>query len=86
MASMPQLKDIESQIGLKNKTQPYVDYKSLILLKKINTGLESKGRKSFHANGPHKQAIIISEKVGIRLKSTRRDDESHFILMKGTSH
>jgi hypothetical protein len=38
---------IEEQIGLKNKSQPYVAYKRLISLKKINTGLESKGRKRF---------------------------------------
>jgi hypothetical protein len=31
----------------KNKTQPYVAHKRLILLKKVNTGLQSKGRKRF---------------------------------------
>jgi hypothetical protein len=31
----------------KNKTQPYVAYQRLILLKKLNTGLESKGGKQF---------------------------------------
>jgi hypothetical protein len=41
MSSMPQSKE------LKNKTQPYVAYKRLISLKKINTGLESKGGKKF---------------------------------------
>jgi hypothetical protein len=48
MASMPQSKDIEQQTGLKNKTQPYVAYKRLISLKKINTGLKSKGGKKFY--------------------------------------
>jgi hypothetical protein len=45
MTSMPQSKDIELQTGLKNKTQSSVVYKRLISLKKINTGLESKGGK-----------------------------------------
>jgi hypothetical protein len=31
----------------KNRTQPYVAFKILISLKKIKTGLESKGGKSF---------------------------------------
>jgi hypothetical protein len=30
--------------------------------------------------------ILISDNVGFRLKSTRRDSEGHFILMKGTIH
>jgi hypothetical protein len=76
--------------GLKNKTKPYVAYKRLISLKKINTGLESKaGKKVFHANGPHKQAgvaILISDKVDFRLKSIRRDNVGHFMLMKETIH
>jgi hypothetical protein len=56
---------------LKNKTQPYVDYKRLISLKKINTGLESKRlEKSFPSKWTHKQtgvAILISDKVEFRL-------------------
>jgi hypothetical protein len=47
MASMPQSRDIEQQTRLKNRTQPYLGYKRLISLNKINTGLESKGGKKF---------------------------------------
>jgi hypothetical protein len=83
-----QSKDIEYQTGLKNKTQLYVACKGLISLKKVNTGLESKGRKKvYHTNGPHKQAgvaIFISDKMDFRLKSIRRDNEDHFIIIKGT--
>jgi hypothetical protein len=45
--------------------------------------------KVFQANRPHKQvgvALPISNKVDFRLKSVRRDNEGHFILMKGTMH
>jgi exonuclease III len=46
-------------------------------------------KKVFQVNGPHKQAgvtILISEEVDFKLKSIRRDNEGHFILMKGTIH
>jgi exonuclease III len=48
------------------------------LTEKINNGLESKGKKMFQANGPHKQvgvAILILNKEDFRLKSVRRDNE-----------
>jgi hypothetical protein len=67
MASMPQSKDIEEQIGLKNKTQPHVAYKRLISLKKINIGLESRAGKKF-SNKQIGVAIPISDKVDFRLK------------------
>jgi exonuclease III len=41
------------------------------------------------ANGPHKQAgeaILISDKLNFILKTIRRDNKGHFILMKGTIH
>jgi exonuclease III len=46
-------------------------------------------KKVFQSNGPHKQAgvaILLSEEVDFRLKSVRRDNEGHFMLMKGTIH
>jgi hypothetical protein len=57
--------------------------------KKKNTGLESKCGKVFQANGPQKQAglaILIFDEVDFRLKSIRRKNEGHIILIKGTIH
>jgi exonuclease III len=74
----------------KKKTQPYVNYKRLISLKKNKHWLRFRGWKNvFQAHGPHKQAgvaILISDKVDLRLKSVRRHNDDHFILVKGTIH
>jgi hypothetical protein len=43
----------------------------------------------FQANGPHKQAgiaMLISDKVLFKLKSGRRENEGHFIIIKGKIH
>jgi hypothetical protein len=45
--------------------------------------------KSFPLYGPYKEAgvaILIYDKVDFRLKSIRRDNEGHFILIKGIIH
>jgi hypothetical protein len=46
-------------------------------------------KKVFQAKGPHKQAgfaTCISDKINFSLNSIRKDNEDHFILMKGTIH
>jgi hypothetical protein len=52
--------------------------------------LRVKGQKKiFQTNGPQKQtevAILISDKTYFRPKLLRRDNESHFILIKGKIH
>jgi hypothetical protein len=45
--------------------------------------------KIYQAGGPHKQAgvaILISDKVDLKLTLVKRDKESHFILIKGAIH
>jgi hypothetical protein len=47
------------------------------------------GKRCSKQMHPHKQAgvsILISEKVYFRLKSIRRENDGHFILIKGTIH
>jgi exonuclease III len=53
--------------------------------KKKNTGIESKGRKKFskQMNTLNK---LYSYLRNFTLKSIRRDNEGHFISMKGTIH
>ena len=44
-------------------------------------------KKIFHANGNQKKAgvaILISEKIDFKLKTTTRDKEGHYILIKGS--
>ena len=45
--------------------------------------------KVFQANGPKERAdlaILISNKIGFKLKSIRREGDGHFILITGTSN
>jgi hypothetical protein len=70
---------------------PFVACKTHISLrKKKNHWLTVKAYKNFfQANGSSKQvrvAISMSDKVDFRLISVRRDNEGHFILLKGTIH
>ena len=44
-------------------------------------------RKVFHANGNQKKprgAIPISEKIDIKIKTTTRGKEGHYIMIKGS--
>jgi exonuclease III len=91
MASMPQSKRHRITNWVKKKKDPNICCLQEIHLTEQNKHwLRVKGwKKVFQANGPHKQAgvsIVISEKVDFRLKSVRRDNEGHFILIKGKIH
>jgi exonuclease III len=46
-------------------------------------------KKIYQANSPQKQAVIailISDKVDVKLTFTKRDKEGHSILIKGETH
>ena len=52
-------------------------------------GLKVRGRKNiFHANGKQKKAgvaVLISDKIDVKIKKITRDKEGHYIMTKDQS-
>ena len=77
---MLQPKDIDWLNGYKNKTCTYVVYKKSTSDLKTHR-LKVRGWKNiFHANGKQKKAgvaILISDKIDLKIKKIIRDKEGH---------
>ena len=84
---MLQSKDIGWLNGYKNKTHIYSVYKKPTSDLKTHR-LKVRGWENiFHANGKQKKAgvaILISEKIDLKIKKTARDKEGHYVMIKGS--
>ena len=71
------------------KTRPYISYLQKTQFRRKDTyRLKVKGWKNiFHGNGKQKKAgaaILISDKIGLKIKKITRDKERHYIMIKGS--
>ena len=86
---MPQPKDIDLLNGYKNKTPYICCLQETHFTSRDTYKLKVRGwKKIFHANGNQKKAgvaILISEKIDLKLKNILRDKEGHNIMIKGST-
>ena len=71
----------------KNKTHIYAVYKKPTSDLKTHIAWKwEDGKSIFHANGKQKKAevaILISDKIDLKIKKITRDREGHYIMIKG---
>ena len=83
MGRTPQPKDKDWLNGYKNKTPIYAVYKRPT----SKQGTHRLKVKIFHVNGDQKKAgvaILISDKTDFEIKAVKRDNEGHYIMIKGS--
>ena len=84
---MLQPKDTAWLNGYKNKIHIYAVYKKPTSDLKTYR-LKVRGwRNTFHANGKQKKAgvaILVSDKIDLKIKKITRDKEGYYIMIKGS--
>ena len=85
---MLQTEDTDWLNGYKNKIHIYAVYKKSILDLKTHIGWKwENGKNIFHANGKQKKAgvaILISDRIDLKIKKITSDKEGHYIMIKGS--
>ena len=81
-------KDKDWLNGYKNKTPIYAVYKRTPHKTRDTYRLKVKGwKKISYANGDQKKAgaaILVSDKIDFKIKAMKRDEEGHYIMIKGS--
>ena len=87
---MPQSKDTEYQNGLKRQDPLICCLQETHFRPKDTSRFKVRGWKTiYHANGHQKKAgvaILISDKLDFKPKTIIRDEEGHYIYLKGLSN